>query len=153
FQAAEEFEQVQALAIQQDSKVLVAQTRQAGSKLRRFNTDGTLDTTFANYDPAADGPISSFLVQPDGKIIVVGNFNTFNSVKKIGTVRLNADGTIDPTWLGQVDAYNVTAVVPQPDGRILVAGDGFYVDNNVGRNSIARLNADGTLDPSFDSGD
>src|SRR6476659_5714939 len=61
-------------------------------------------------------------------------------------------GRIDASFVpapGTNDAVN--AVIPQPDGKIIVAGR-FTQANNVGRNRIARFNFDGSLDTSFDPG-
>src|SRR5512133_1170471 len=61
-------------------------------------------------------------------------------------------GRIDASFVpapGTNDAVNV--VIPQPDGKIIVAGR-FTQANNVGRNRIARFNFDGSLDTSFDPG-
>src|SRR6185503_13314585 len=61
-------------------------------------------------------------------------------------------GRIDASFVpapGTNDAVN--AVIPQPDGKVIVAGR-FTQANNVGRNRIARFNFDGSLDNSFDPG-
>jgi uncharacterized delta-60 repeat protein len=61
-------------------------------------------------------------------------------------------GRIDATFVpapGTNDAVNV--VIPQPDGKVIVAGR-FTQANNVGRNRIARFNFNGSLDNSFDPG-
>jgi uncharacterized delta-60 repeat protein len=68
------------------------------SSIARFNTDGSLDTTF---DPGTGAPastrpdmpnVSAVAVQADGKIILAGEFISFNGVERIGLVRLNGDG-------------------------------------------------------------
>ena len=89
--------------------------------------------------------------QPDGKILVGGNFSSIGGVTRHGLARLNADGSVDATF---VPPFVVTSVIPvahvivvQPDGRILVGGEGF----NVGAQSyfLVRLMPDGSIDPSF----
>ena len=55
----------------------------------RLNTDGTIDTTFGLND--ASGIITSVALQPDGKIIIVGGFGTYNSVLRQRIARINTD--------------------------------------------------------------
>ncbi len=59
--------------------------------------------------------------------------------------RLNYDSSFTPTLNGSVNFLEI-----QSDGKMLIAGD-FTVVNTVARNKIARLNADGSLDTSFDA--
>ncbi|RZL04713.1 MAG: hypothetical protein EOO62_20665, partial [Hymenobacter sp.] len=63
-------------------------------------------------------------LQPDGKILVGGYFDTFNGVARGGVLRLNADGSLDPTFAptGSGLNYDVDAMVLQPDGKVLVGG-------------------------------
>jgi len=112
-------------------------------------------------DPAFDaGAIdsgfgSSFLravaLQPDGKILVGGYFTTIAGVPRQGIARLNADGSVDGTFAAPFFVNRripiVKAIVVQPDGKILIGGEGF----NVGTTDyfFARLLPDGSLDPGF----
>ncbi len=92
------------------------------------------------------------VLQPDGKILYSGNFTSFNGATRNRIARLNADGTLDETFAANLGANNsIGALVLQPDGKILIGG--FFTEyDGVVRNRIARLNADGTLDPTFDPG-
>ncbi len=93
-------------------------------------------------------------VQPDGKIIVVGE--TGGAASDFAVARYKADGTLDPSFgtggavttdfFGLGDSAR--SVVVQPDGKIVVAG--WALRNGSGDFAIARYNSDGSLDTSFD---
>ncbi|CAN5365147.1 hypothetical protein BH10ACI3_BH10ACI3_04270 [soil metagenome] len=118
----------------------------------------TLDTTFqGNIQSGGNARVSA--VQADGKILIGGGFTYINNTVKNGILRLNADGTLDPTFdsgSGTLRTNNPTtagmsAIAVQPDGKILIGGF-FDLYNGVSRNRIARLNPDGSVDTSFDVG-
>jgi uncharacterized delta-60 repeat protein len=93
-------------------------------------------------------------VLSDGKILIGGSFSRYNNFRIDFVARLNADGTRDPSFCPGTSAdpnLPVYAVASQPDGKIIIGG-GFNWVGNVARNHIARLNADGSLDTSFDPG-
>jgi len=94
-------------------------------------------------------------VQPDGKILAVGLFSVVNNSLYDNIVRFNADGTLDTTFnppaltkTGSLTYLEIGALALQPDGKILIGGN-FITSGAVIRQNIARLNADGSLDPSF----
>ena len=123
------------------------------NRIARLNTDGSLDTSF-NISSGADAEIFSIILQPNGKIIVAGNFLTFNGdATKKYICRLNTDGSIDASFntngIG-LDS-NIRTVSLQSDGKIIIAGY-FSNYNGISRNKLARLNFDGSLDTSFDVG-
>src|SRR6476620_8344689 len=71
----------------------------------------------------ANGSITKAVSQLDGKVIVVGNFSYIGNVEKAGIARLNADGTLDPTFdpgTGANGTINLVAV--QADGKVLIVG-------------------------------
>ncbi len=142
------------LALQQDGKILVAGQYStfngvSRSNLARLNTDGTLDTAFV---PGFNYKNFALALQPDGKIIVGGAFNVCNGIPRSCIARLNIDGTIDTTFdPGTGFNANLNALALRPDGKV-IAGGAFITFNGVSRNYIACLNADGTLDTTFDPG-
>ncbi|MBP6389830.1 MAG: T9SS type A sorting domain-containing protein [Flavobacteriales bacterium] len=148
------------LALQADGKILVAGifTSVNGvprNGLARLNDDGSLDMGF---DPvnSLTGQIADVIVQPDGKLILTGNMTVFNGVAVGRIVRLESDGSMDVSFntgsgFDGVVAPGVMDVALQPDGRMLVSGR-FLTADGVDRSAIARLNTDGSLDPSFDPG-
>lgn len=105
-----------------------------------------------NSPPAAQTSVRILALQPDGKLLIGGNFLTVNGIRRRGIARLNADGTLDRTFDPGIGANGVVhAIVVQPDGKILIGGDFSQINNNR-RRGIARLNLDGSLDTGFDSG-
>ena len=150
---------------QRDGKVLIGgafttvQPNGASDKIdrnyaARLNTDGTLDL---NFNPNANDQINAFALQPDGKIIIGGLFTTLQpnnaaaATARNRIARLNADGSLDTTFDPNVAgglAAQVTSVVVQADGRIVIGGTFRSVGTTV-RNYIARLNADGSLDATY----
>jgi uncharacterized delta-60 repeat protein len=91
-------------------------------------------------------------VQDDGKILVAGILWTTNSAVSMGLVRLNPDGSIDPTFRSALQGSEIFTVAVQRDQHILVGGWFTYDLNGVSRSSLARLNPDGSPDLSFDPG-
>jgi uncharacterized delta-60 repeat protein len=122
------------------------------NRLARLNADGTPDTAFnANLGTGFDALVGGVAMQADGKVLVAGNFTTFNGVTVNHLVRLNTDGTRDAafsTALGTAFNLNTLRVVVQPDGKILVSGI-FTSFNGVATDRLIRLNADGTRDSAF----
>jgi uncharacterized delta-60 repeat protein len=109
---------------------------------------GQLDLTF-NQGPGANATILATAVQEDGKVIIGGEFTSFSGVETNYFTRLNPNGNVDLNFnIGTGANDIVRSVCLQPDGKIIIAGD-FTSFNGVERNRIARLNADGTLDASF----
>ena len=111
---------------------------------------GTLDISFSP-GMGTDLAVNAVAVQPDAKILVGGNFYQFNDVGRIGIARLNPNGSLDLLFQNGEAGLGggwPSAIVLQPDGKILVGGT-FQNVNNAEVRNIARLNADGTLDASF----
>ena len=148
---------VNRIAVQPDGKVLAAGNfRFARSFSRagliRFNTDGTIDAGFqppAFYNGSGvGGTINSMVLQPDGKILVGGDFQGANSIPKQGMMRLNADGSIDSTFNVLLNAGGtVLDIIVMTDGRLMIAGNFTINDPGGNRVGIARLNSNGSLDP------
>ena len=135
---------------QADGKlVAVGLEPSVGFAAARYNTDGSLDTSFGNSGTVTIGSTHTAFhvaLQADGKILLSGDLNTFPDETEV--VRLNANGSLDSSFgvdgrvmLDIGAGYGGLAVDPQ--GRIDVATDNF------GALNVARLNADGSLDTSF----
>ena len=143
---------VNALALQGDGGILLAGlftnfngTPRAG--LARVTWDGKLDPSF---DPGSgtDGRVSFVAWQTNGQVTIQGDFTSYNGTPRLGLARLNADGSLDPSFDPGDRAGDVSALACQPDGKVVFSGsflslDGFAVTN------LARLNADGSLDTNF----
>jgi len=129
---------------------------QAHRYLARANPDGTLDATFnpdVGPDRGVDNSVYVAALQPDGKIVIGGSFSTVSGVFRYHLARLNSDGSLDTTFHPNIQGPNLppSIILVLPDGKILIAG-GFYSFDGVHRAGLARLNSDGTLDPTFDPG-
>jgi len=97
-----------------------------------------------------DGDVYSIALQPDGKILVGGDFTHYNGEYAGRIIRLNSDGSIDQGFTSGGDEFNnsVYAIAVQNDGKIVVGGDfGSYYYYSC--NGYARLNSDGTFDTTF----
>ncbi len=147
---------VQALALQADGKILVGGTffsPGGGSPrptLQRLNADGSPDNTFnAPASATMLFYVSDIVIQPDGKIITVPGDPNCGCI--LSAKRYNTDGSQDTSFSATFNTTNFQSVnraVLQPDGKILVAG-GFTIVNGTPRGRVARLNADGSLDNTF----
>src|SRR5690606_22469846 len=118
--------------------------------LARINIDGSLDTTFriatTIYTSSGfNGSVKFIKIQPDGKLIIGGNFSTFNAISRRAITRLNIDGSLDTTFnIGNGFNFPVYSVDIQQDSKIIVGG-GFSMFNGDTCNYIARLNVNGTI--------
>ena len=148
---------VYAIELQPDGKILVGGqfTSFNGNnipRLTRLNPDGSEDTAF-NLNLGSsfiDNNVSSIKIQPDNKILVGGNFSSFNNQSRLGLVRLYSDGTEDSLFYGNSGRFNgaVNDIQVQLDGKILVGGD-FTNVNNKSRYKICRLLDTGVEDSIF----
>jgi uncharacterized delta-60 repeat protein len=143
-------------SIQQDGKIVVSGDfdkfdNYIRNKIVRLNSDGSVDTTF-NPGTGANSWIRTTLVQPDGKILIGGNFTIYNGVNRNYIARINSDGSLDTTFNpGAGTNMSVRTLSQQPNGKIIIGGDFNYV-NGIPRNFLAQLNTDGSLDTTFDIG-
>ena len=144
-----------AVALQPNGKVLIGGwfTQVNGvdrNYIARLNADGSLDTTF-DTSTGANSAVYAVALQSDGNVLIGGNFTQVDVVARSRIARLNADGSLDTSFDTSTGADNlVLAIALQDDGKVLIGGDFIKVDNE-GRNRIARLNPDGSLDTGFDS--
>jgi uncharacterized delta-60 repeat protein len=120
--------------------------------LLRLNANGTGD---ASFDPGT-GPasatasiISHVLPLPNGQYMVAGAFTRFNGTTANNLVRLNANGTVDATFSSSLaTTESLDFVTALPTGKYLIGGYVRSMATGAFR-GVARLNADGTLDPTF----
>jgi len=163
-----------AVAVQADGKlVVVGQTYQNNDfstedfVVTRYNTDGTLDSTFGSRGrvrtdfPGLAAVPSAVVIQSDGKIVVAGGaFPLFTFAGNFELVRYNSNGSLD-TSFGNGGIVTTTFpegsyafdVALQADGKIIAAGT-LFVDFIPGEPSntdfaLARYNPDGSLDTTF----
>lgn len=134
------------LVVQPDGKLLV-------NGALRYNPDASLDSTYqATSSGGTHLSANAVVLQPDGKVLVGGDFTSVNDLPRNRIARLNTNGMLDATFApGSGFNAEVKAFALQDDGKIIVGGK-FATFNGAGRNRIARLNLDGTLDTSFSVG-
>lgn len=151
---------VNSIAVQTNGKIIIGgifntfySSLQYVDKLIRLNSDGSIDTSFNLYNSSTgfNNSVETIKVQDDGKILVGGNFTTFNSITQKNLIRLNADGTKDTSFVLQGSAFNnnVNTLAIQLDGKIIVGGN-FTTYNGSLQPFLIRLLNDGTKDISFD---
>ena len=153
-----EFSSVEAAAIQPDGKIIAAGGFRYGpngsdteGRICRFNTDGSIDTTFSVIPLKSDGIIYDIAIQSDGKILVGGNFTTMNDVYVGRLIRLNSDGSRDDTFNTSNIGY-VKSIALQSDGKIVICGGLSYYFNGHNQMYVLRLETNGTVDNTFDTG-
>jgi uncharacterized delta-60 repeat protein len=144
---------VNGIIIQADGKIIIGgqftfYNGVAVNRIARLNSDGSLDESF-NPGMGANNTITDIALQADGKVIIGGQFTSFNGVTVNRIARLNSDGSLDESFEPGSGASNtVSKIIYQSDGKIIITGQ-FISYNGTSRNRIARLNADGSLDSSF----
>jgi uncharacterized delta-60 repeat protein len=109
----------------------------------------------SNLDPlfsigaGFNNDVNTIQIQSDGKILVGGDFTSYSGVFRNRIIRLNADYTVDISFvIGTGFDNSVNTIALQSDGKILVGGS-FTLYSGVSNNSIVRLNTDGSVDNSF----
>ncbi|MFV0468324.1 MAG: T9SS type A sorting domain-containing protein [Dysgonomonas sp.] len=147
---------ISSLAVQDDGKVIIGGSftsfnQSSYNRILRLNTDGSIDATF-NVGTGANYPVLAIAIQADGKILIGGNFSTYNGTTINRIARLNADGSLDATFItGTGLNTNPTALTIQDDGKIIVIGT-FTTYNGATVKGFIRLNTDGSLDNNFTIG-
>jgi uncharacterized delta-60 repeat protein len=153
---------VNAIAVQTDGKVVIGgsfnEVQPDGTAIgvfrngiARLGYDGTLD---GNFDPNTYGSVKVAAVQSTGQTIIGGTFSSVGGLTRNNLARLNANGSVDTAFDPEPNGQ-VNCLVIQPDGKILVGGT-FSSFNPGGTTTavthsyLARLNADGSLDNTFD---
>ncbi|MGH8566198.1 MAG: hypothetical protein ACREXW_19820 [Gammaproteobacteria bacterium] len=146
-----------ALVLQPDGKLVTAAVRLSGPSnnivsdliLARHHPDGSLDASFGAGGFVVESGIfgSALVLQPDGKLVAAGG-GAFRSGDQL--FRFNPDGTLDTSFGdgGRVGPNfdgpgEFSALVLQPDGKLVAAGQSFF---------LARFNPNGSLDTSFGTG-
>jgi uncharacterized delta-60 repeat protein len=155
-------DQAEGVAVQSDNKIVVAGFTQSATTGRdfalvRYNANGTLDTSFGTGGIVTtdfnglDDQAGDVLLQPDGKIVVIGTAMVAGGNTEFAVARYNTNGSLDTgfgtggkvtTSVGQFDTGN--RAVLQSDGKIILAGGSGF--------TLVRYNPNGSLDTSFGTG-
>lgn len=147
------------LALQPDGKIVVAGSgltmiNTIDYSIVRLNPNGTLDPSFALHGMAVSRGIEGLALQPDGKILIGGDFSNIDATTIRTIARLNADGTLDTTFnigIGELAPVGgrVVSIVLQPDGRIVAGGDFYAVAGLTTQWALARFQSTGAVDTTF----
>jgi uncharacterized delta-60 repeat protein len=165
------------VALQPDGKIVAAGTvfvnfipgeqSDTDFALARYNSDGSLDTTFGNGGTVTtdffgnEDDAFSVLIQTDGKIVAVGSANNPASYYDFAAVRYLSNGTMDTTFgvagkvstdFGVAGFDRAHSAALQADGKIVAAGFAISQNGGVQNFAVARYTANGVLDTTF-SGD
>lgn len=139
-----------------DGKIIIGGNIGAGiggvSSIRhiaRLNADGSVDTSLLT-GLGFNAPVTDMLLQPDGKLVVAGEFTSYDGTACNRLIRLNPNGTADTAF---VSAYGtgpnaaVNSLALETSGKLLVAGD-FTSFAGQSAKQIVRLLATGARDAS-----
>jgi uncharacterized delta-60 repeat protein len=129
-----------------------------GAAMTSFSqSPGEQDPSFA-VGSGGDNNVLALALQPNGQVIVAGNFDSFDGSAQSGIARLNPNGSLDPTFNPGLaltgysgGAPTINAVALQADGSVIVAGI-FDVEGQTAGSGVARLTPAGALDPTFNVG-
>ena len=126
-----------------------------GGRIIRLNADGSVDSTFQMADLSADWASDNFMdvitfIQPgaDGKILVGGSFQAVNGQRINNLVRLNADGSVDPTFTTTVNG-TVDSAIRTQDGGTVIGGNFTKINKDKLAFGLAKLKANGKRDSGF----
>lgn len=102
--------------------------------LARFGADGSLETVF---DAFTNSWVNAMARRADGKILIGGSMNLNGQNSSVG--QLNADGSVDGSFLLGQGPSQATCLALQSDGKVVVGGS----------DGLARLNSDGSREACF----
>ena len=145
-----------AIVVQSDGKIVIGGDvefigGEPHNHAGRINADGSVDEMFdPNFARGNTGAVWTIKQAAGGKLFFGGEFPIVNATSVFGLTRLDANGSIDPTFAWNAANNNnvVYAITPQPDGKTLVGG-GFLLTGLAGGVTLARLNTDGSTDLAF----
>ncbi len=147
---------INGVVIQSDGKIIIVGAfftfnGVVKNNIAQLNSDGSVDSTF-NSGVGTNGNVQTIETQPDGRIIIAGDFTTYNGQIANRILRINANGSIDANFDAIAGANNsISSTSIQPNGKVLVVGS-FTNFNGLAINRIVRLNANGSIDNTFSVG-
>ncbi|MGH7972384.1 MAG: Calx-beta domain-containing protein, partial [Limisphaerales bacterium] len=124
-------------------------------RVARLAPDGEVDLTF-NPGAGPNSNVTAIAVQPDGDVVIAGAFAAVDGLMRAGVARLRTDGSVDENFdPGSGPRYTndtafITVLLPQPEGKLLVAGRFTHFANHYSR-LVTRLLPDGSVDDTFTS--
>jgi uncharacterized delta-60 repeat protein len=138
------------LGLQSDGKIIcggqfTTYNGNSAGRIVRLNVDGTIDNTF-NMGVGFDSSLVwDIIVDENDKIYVGGSFTTYDGESSVGVIRLNSDGTGDPTFNVGTGFFGNVFTLSLFNNKLICGGQ-FTSYNGVTSNNIIRLNSDGSVD-------
>jgi uncharacterized delta-60 repeat protein len=134
--------------------------------LTALNADGSPSTNFVsphftNAISTSPPHFTAMTLDSAGRVLISGDFTHVNGAQRVGIARLNADGSLDGSFVPGPGGIGTTVpgglvpvdtIVPQPDGRILLGRDGPFRFAGTFRPGVARISSTGAFDGGFDPG-
>lgn len=157
---------IRAIALQSDGKIVTVGGTANNFLVTRFNTNGSLDTTFdsdgyVTTDISSSDSGDALAFQSDGKIVVGGTTYGGGINYYFTALRYTTNGSLDTSFAGgagyvQVDVYSggdeyVKGIAVQSDGKVIVAGEDWTGGSTSTRFAMVRFLTDGNIDTSFDT--
>lgn len=155
--------QVSALAVLPDGDILVAgdfdtYNDEPVGPMVRLNSDGSLDRAFKAEGGIEGASVQTIAPQPDGDIMIGGNFLNYGSSGANSIARMKRNGAVDPSFKGGSGFHDPMGAPAGLVQRITSIGNDLLVVGNFDRyrgnpaSSIIRLNQDGSVDQSLNTG-
>ena len=145
------FNHIYRMLLQPDGKIIIGSNALQSvngvttNRLARLNPTGALDAPLG-VTGGVTYSVFALALQPDGKIVVGGDFGTAS--------RLLSDGTPDPAWTNpDVGLGSIHSMALEPDGQVLIGSNARFTVNGVLTDGLLRLNTDGSIDFSFNPPD
>lgn len=147
------FDGIKNIAVDSSNRILVGGSFTAGDcvcgsgALTRLLPDGSVDGSF-NIGTGFDGNVQKIQVLPDGKILLAGTFTHLDGNPVRPIVRLNQDGTLDPSWAldPSITSTNFSALTLLNDGSVIAAGGNLTASPD---SFVYKLTSTGGRDPAF----
>jgi uncharacterized delta-60 repeat protein len=157
---------INSLGVQTDGRILVSGNfgrfgHSHRSRIARLLPNGQVDREFiSSFHPSTEGLVESFLIQPDGRMIILGlsmrKQSSLDTFYRDTLFRLEPDGGLDPHFIHHAPDWRATAAAVLPNDQLLVAYR-FAGTDQIEPNlslpgdwlTIRRLDSDGQIDSSF----
>lgn len=117
-----------------------------------YASPGDLDTTFTPMVQNAFGPPKVFDIVPlpNGQVLIGGEFTAIGGQPRMGIARLNADGTLDDSFVVPLDYASIRKIVANPDGTVFIGGNFRWTPQVDSVRELALLSPSGNLARDFD---
>lgn len=148
---------VKAIAVQSDGKIMIGGEftsigGNSAKRIARIKSDGSFDGSFISGS-GFDATVNAIVIQAGDKIVVGGDFSSYNGTSTNHICRLSTTGVLEAGFTdGLSFDSDVTAMALQSNGQIVIGGKFQWINDTVSRNYIARIDAEGLLDMTFDPG-